>query len=487
MQKEKTNFMLTDNLTIGDPALAEVLKDCFDTICRREEDGKTSFFERGLKESIKDITKNGLAVRNRQAEGISYLFNQLLDKRKDNSWIESEKQVFSLIENLFFVKLAGEDGDITKKIGDYTQSLMELDYTKELPTFVLEGIKKNVFNYFGFAIQSVAESIKYSTVSKKAIDCYFKLYSDVAFIVTDNDFNIRTVNNIFEEFTALESNHLIDKPLFQFIPELGNKTYNFKSKESYVKEPLNVFSSQLGLRQTEFSFFKSKSSEQIEEFVFILDFNCSDLNTQANLHHNYNLLSDVITAIHDLRTECKDSDNIEKSTILLQNLYDFKEKTKLKLIGENEKLNVNELIDFQILSQHLQNELQYLTNVENVVFQLSNLNFTPFESDYDKIFSIVKNLVVNAIQYQQEESLANVQLKIEDQPNSILIEVSDNGIGINEKEFDLIFEKGVTTNKNNGLGLGLYLVRKNINYLGGTIKVKSELFEGTTFTVELPR
>ena len=69
--------------------------------------------------------------------------------------------------------------------------------------------------------------------------------------------------------------------------------------------------------------------------------------------------------------------------------------------------------------------------------------------------------------------------------------MSDNGQGIDKKEFKNIFEKFYRIQSNNihdtkGLGLGLYFVRKIVNKYKGTIAVVSEPNAVTTFTINLP-
>ncbi|TAE48522.1 MAG: sensor histidine kinase [Cytophagales bacterium] len=69
----------------------------------------------------------------------------------------------------------------------------------------------------------------------------------------------------------------------------------------------------------------------------------------------------------------------------------------------------------------------------------------------------------------------------------VCISFEDNGIGIKEeyikKIFDMFFR---ATDKGEGSGLGLYIVKQTIEKLGGSIEVKSEYGEGTLMTIHLP-
>ena len=97
------------------------------------------------------------------------------------------------------------------------------------------------------------------------------------------------------------------------------------------------------------------------------------------------------------------------------------------------------------------------------------------------------NLVHNAIKYSPEH--ADVTIKITQNVNTTIFEISDTGIGIPEKDQKNIFnryfraENALTTP---GTGIGLNIVKSNIENLGGSISFKSKIHEGSTFTLSIP-
>jgi PAS domain S-box-containing protein len=101
--------------------------------------------------------------------------------------------------------------------------------------------------------------------------------------------------------------------------------------------------------------------------------------------------------------------------------------------------------------------------------------------------NMLLNLISNAIKFSPENKNVQVSTKISSQ--NIAIEVSDNGMGIPEEEQEHLFERFFRAkNATNiqGTGLGLNIVAKYLEALGGEINFKSELEKGTTFFINIP-
>ena len=100
--------------------------------------------------------------------------------------------------------------------------------------------------------------------------------------------------------------------------------------------------------------------------------------------------------------------------------------------------------------------------------------------------TVLKNLCENSVKYGAKKVAINI-LRI---PGNLILEVSDDGSGIDKKEFENIFIKFYRIQKGNihdtkGLGLGLYFVQKIVNQYNGKIEVRN-LEPGTTFKIILP-
>lgn len=109
--------------------------------------------------------------------------------------------------------------------------------------------------------------------------------------------------------------------------------------------------------------------------------------------------------------------------------------------------------------------------------------------DYHKLFIIINNLVINAIEALGKKGWVEVRFRADER--YLFVEVEDNGRGISEKNISLLFKAGFTTkyNKETGemnTGLGLSHVENILETIDGNIKVESILTKGTKFIVTIP-
>ena len=112
------------------------------------------------------------------------------------------------------------------------------------------------------------------------------------------------------------------------------------------------------------------------------------------------------------------------------------------------------------------------------------------KADRKRIIEVLTNLVINGIKYGKTNGF--VKIGFYDFDDKIMIEVSDNGIGIDKKDLPRIFERFFRVDKSRsreqgGTGLGLSIVKHIIEAHNQTINVQSELNEGTTFTFTLEK
>lgn len=108
-------------------------------------------------------------------------------------------------------------------------------------------------------------------------------------------------------------------------------------------------------------------------------------------------------------------------------------------------------------------------------------------ADLDQLNEILDNIIENAIKYTKQ---GGVKVSVDIDSNRVRFSVTDTGIGIPEEDVPHLFQKfyrvdNSQTREIGGTGLGLYLIKRLADNIGGTIGVKSVYGQGSTFWLEL--
>jgi signal transduction histidine kinase len=129
----------------------------------------------------------------------------------------------------------------------------------------------------------------------------------------------------------------------------------------------------------------------------------------------------------------------------------------------------------------LQKKLQLTVSVVDHAVNLT--------TDADKLRQVLVNLVGNAVKYTKSGSIA---LRLIDATDEVRVQVQDTGVGIDPEDLPHIFEPFWQVDRtrrsiDGGTGLGLSVVQRVVELLGGKVAVESEVGVGSTFTVVLPK
>jgi len=111
-------------------------------------------------------------------------------------------------------------------------------------------------------------------------------------------------------------------------------------------------------------------------------------------------------------------------------------------------------------------------------------------ADPERLHALLVNLVTNGLDAclaDEEERPHHVEVDVGGDSKHVVLEVSDNGLGMDEEAKENLFSPFYSTKDTEGTGLGLLVSQKIVREHGGTISVRSLSGEGTTFTVRLPR
>jgi|GEM_PF-1002264 len=143
------------------------------------------------------------------------------------------------------------------------------------------------------------------------------------------------------------------------------------------------------------------------------------------------------------------------------------------------------------LLTELQNEMWDLFQQSGLQLEcLADPILPTVNTDPNKLKVVIKNLVGNAVKFTEKGTISVVaQAKGE----GVEIAVTDMGTGISTEDLAVIFEafrqgeQKVLTRRHGGVGLGLYIVRRMLELLGGSVSVESVLGQGSTFRIWLPQ
>lgn len=123
---------------------------------------------------------------------------------------------------------------------------------------------------------------------------------------------------------------------------------------------------------------------------------------------------------------------------------------------------------------------------KNIKFNVS-LKEQEFLGEKDLMYQVWMNIIENSIKFSKQDGQIDIKMKINQ--DSIIVEIKDYGIGMEEEEAKKIFDRFYQIDKSHtkpGAGLGMTIAKRIVELSGGKIEVTSKLNESTTFIVTLP-
>jgi signal transduction histidine kinase len=223
-----------------------------------------------------------------------------------------------------------------------------------------------------------------------------------------------------------------------------------------------------------------KINKELDSFVY-------------SVSHNLRApLMSVLGLINLVQLESKQSQNVMNDYFKMMQESIHKLDDTLKEIldySRNARSTLNiTAVDMKKMIEDSFDRLKYMDGSEGINKSVEAEADIPFYTDAYRLSVIINNLISNAIKYRdvhKEYNTLHVKVIVTDRQLSLVI--SDNGIGIAAdyvpRIFDMFFR---ATERSEGAGLGLYIVRETVDKLHGTIEVHSEIGQGTTFSITLP-
>ena len=154
------------------------------------------------------------------------------------------------------------------------------------------------------------------------------------------------------------------------------------------------------------------------------------------------------------------------------------------------QLNLSEIDVHELINSATENMSLKVLKRNGILQTDLKANSHIVQADATHLSNIIHNLLDNAEKYSSEN--VDITIGTENKKNGIVINISDNGIGMTKEQVKNIFEKFYRAHTGNihnvkGFGLGLSYVKAIVDAHHGTISVKSELGKGSTFSIYLPK
>src|SRR5699024_1134279 len=219
----------------------------------------------------------------------------------------------------------------------------------------------------------------------------------------------------------------------------------------------------------------------------------------ANVSHELRtpiaLLQGYSEAIVDDIAESKEEKNELAQIIHEESLRMSRLVNELLDIGRMEAGHIElnkETIEVEPFIDRIFRKFTGVSEDTNIKFRLTKcIEKETTELDVDRIEQVFTNLIDNAFNHTREGG--QIHVIVHSKPDSLYVEVEDNGSGIPEEDLSFIFERfykadksRTRSDKKKGTGLGLDIAKHIIAAHNGVISVKSKLNEGTTFSFKIP-
>lgn len=397
----------------------------------------------------KDITeqKRTENLLNKQIIELSYAKNEIFESKNIfKKLVENNPDTVSLIGKDLKYKFISSSGITLKEslFENYEgKSIFELAVSKE------DKERSKIFEKYVLAAFETKQlqEFEYDLIldTKQKVFLSFKVFP----LDYDALGNVETVMSICKNITQRKENETL---INQKISELKALNSNLKQKQ-----------------------------ESLQDFSYIVSHNLR--SPVANLTALFDFLKEETNPeIKDLMIE-KIQESFKKLSETVSDLtaiVEIKNDTKIERIN----LNFEQILKDQILSL----ETQIKESEAIIEFDFSICEYINYPKVY--LSSIMLNMLTNALKYRSLERKVLIKFETKlNEKNSIYLTCTDNGLGIDlEKHGKILFGLNKTFHKHaDARGVGLFITKNQIEALGGSISVESEVNKGTTFTINFNR
>ena len=221
----------------------------------------------------------------------------------------------------------------------------------------------------------------------------------------------------------------------------------------------------------------TRNNKDLQQFSYITSHNLRA--PLSNLTGLLNLIEDIPVENIELKEILK---GFKKSTYLLNDTIN--DLIKVIVIKDNPSIQ-KENVQLYDVFENIFSQLNFLIGLNKPSIKINFEEVDTINTNKAYLESIILNLMTNSLKYKSEERKLKINISTVLTNDTTTILFSDNGIGIDlDRNSDKIF--GLYQrfhNHTDGKGLGLYLVKSQVEIMGGNIHLESEVNIGTTFTL----
>ncbi|WP_348811687.1 PAS domain-containing sensor histidine kinase [Flavobacterium maritimum] len=381
-------------------------------------------------------------------------------------------------ENGKAIRMIGAIQDITKqKEEEQRLKLLETVITQSKDSIVIteanssdDRIPKIIYVNPAFSIMSGYQS---QEITGKSLDLFFGPNSDT--------------NELQKLLTAIKEK---EECLIEIISYKKNKEeYWVRFSMIPIYNIENELSHWISI-QRDISEEKKQEKEK-EQLIRELTQNNKDLKqfsyiTSHNLRAPLSNLTGLLNLIEDIPVENEELKEIlegfNKSTHLLNETIN--DLTKVIIIKDNPSIKKEPILIKEVF-ENVFSQLSFQIELHKPIIKIDFENVSIINTNKAYIESILLNLLTNALKYKSENRKLKITITAAQIDDSVDLTFKDNGIGIDlKRNRDKVF--GLYQRFHNypdSKGLGLYLVKSQVETMGGTIDIESEVNKGTSFTL----
>jgi two-component system phosphate regulon sensor histidine kinase PhoR len=319
-------------------------------------------------------------------------------------------------------------------------------------------------------------------------------------ILTDSEGNIIVINKAAQSLFSIKDNIAQDRPLIEVV------------REHELSDLLNQCLETGQEKITQFDFSKLNRFLQaiaipinkdrldgvlllIQDLTELRNLQTMRRDLVGNISHEFRTpLAGIKTMVETLQDGAIDERDIAKDflsrieaevdrmTQLVGELTELSRIETGKATLKLEPVNLNSLVEEVIAQLKPQAERQNLT-LEAVLED----DIPSFQADKERIRQVMVNLIHNAIKFNRPGGSIRTTTRYSE--GSVVVEVTDSGVGIAEDDLPHIFERFFKADKSRtgqGTGMGLAIAKHIVEIHGGKIWVQSEEEKGSTFSFSLP-